>query len=288
MKFSLRSLLALTLTVAVAIALLMKLYQARVQQARLLAREAQLQSMRAELQAVSGSDEMRQAMTELQAMYQRAREDALDHFAVLQARDSKIEDRGPGVISVRSIPEITGRGEGNRTSFRIRIPADRQIWLKYVVAADPPSATAERLDELALDSLKPGAMQLGDEGQSSGFEHPGAYAIELPAGEHVLTVSANQRESDDEAETVHQFRIQYDEQVLLESSHRSQGPSSFGTVALGGAQQNDYEMGKLPHRLLRLRFTRSQGNGPPVAHLWLSEQSSDLPGFPGLAKAASP
>ena len=283
MKFSIRTLLVLTLAVAVAIALVMKLYQSRVQQERLLARQAQLQSLRAELQAVSGSSEMRQAMADQQAMYQRARKDALDHFAILQARDSKIEDRGPGVVSLRSVPEITGLGEGNRTSFRVRIPADRQVWLKYVAAPEPPSATTERLDELAIESLQPQPMESSSGGEPSGFQHPGGYAFPLPTGEHVLTVTSNRVESDDEGETVHEFRIQFGDQVLLQSSHHSSGTSSFGTVALGSSRQSDYRPGKTPHRLLRLRFNRSQGSGPPVAHLWLGEQSSDLPAFPGLA-----
>ncbi|PAY17616.1 hypothetical protein CKO51_20535 [Rhodopirellula sp. SM50] len=130
MQFMSNSRLANAVLVAIAISAVVSL-------SRLGLAYVQVQRIRLRLVDLERQDSIQKGTNAaLRDQYQsigRMREKAQEKFADLQLKYGGLVDRGGSVVSFRSVPSIQIEEESPPIIFRVIVPEDRAVWLRYGV-----------------------------------------------------------------------------------------------------------------------------------------------------------
>jgi hypothetical protein len=270
MQFSLRSLLAVLLLCGVLFPLVMGLQQVRRDEATRMQLANEIVMLR---QSLAIDDPKRQRFDRhVQEEYdslRRLRKTAELHFAGIQEKYGTILPRGPNVLSLRVVPQLSLDGTPSPLVFRVLVPERRQVWLKYaVILKQDQSVIPKWLDQLARPSV------------DTGFLHNGFYQVRLRPGQRDIVVR-----SGPVAASVLPIAVRLDDQALLKTRFEADGRLSLGASHLGGLRQIDYDpQRELPWLVsLKLDVNRKDGsyqNSEYECCLWLSERSSGFDAFP--------
>jgi hypothetical protein len=195
------------------------------------------------------------------------RDRALARFDELRTRYGAIEARGGDVVSIRTVPAIADGPGPAPVIFRLVVPPDRPVWLKFGThlagtTVEPP----QRLDEGAgLRSDTPLAAS-------------GPYEARLSAGDHTLTIAVGTA-----AEGSLPLAISLGDGFLLQSSFDSPGVSGVSSSHTSPVDQYDIRPpAELPWLMTgRLNHRDSKAEQVPAFSLWLSDQASGFAEFPG-------
>ncbi|MCA9140591.1 MAG: hypothetical protein KDB00_27655, partial [Planctomycetales bacterium] len=199
----------------------------------------------------------------------RLRDIAERQFQVIQHKYGSIEPKGPEIVALRTVPQLSLDGNLAPVVFRISVPTEREVWLKYaLVPAGGGSQASEKLDQILESHPGPG------------FEHSGPFQRRLPSGECILQVDANKT-----IDNMLPVSIRLNDQVILESSFTGDGVPRTGSFHISGQTQLDFPVSRpLPWLLnIQIRVEQQGGahvNAPADGCLWLSTKPSDFEDFP--------
>ena len=270
MQFSIRSLLAMLLLCGILFPLVMGLGQVRREEAMLrqLANEIDLYRQRLALNDPQRK-RLRQHQLEEYASLRSLRDTAETHFASVQAKYGTIEPRGPGVLSLRTVPQLSLDGTPPPVVFRLSVPKERQVWLKYAVVP----RTDRNRDPVKLDQIEQPPID-------TGFDHNGLYEVRLRPGERMLAI-----QSGPVVANVLPIVMRLDEKDLLGTRFSCDGVPRTGSFHISGRKQIDFDEDRRLPWLLKVNVTiESEGGSreeaPYAGCFWLSDRSSGFNAFP--------
>ena len=270
MQFSIRSLLAILLLCGILFPLVMGLGQVRRDEAMLrqLANEIDLHRQRLAL-----NDPQRKLIKQHQqeeyASLRSLRDAAETHFVSVQEKYGKIEPRGPNVLSLRTVPQLSLDAAPSPVVFRLLVPKERQVWLKYaVIQRTNRNGTPEKHDQIDQPPI------------DTGFDHNGLYEVRLRPGERILAI-----QSGPVVANVLPIAMRLDEKDLLSTRFSDDGVPSTGSFHVSGRKQIDFEERRQLPWLLNVNVTiKSEGGSreeaPYAGCFWLSDRSSGFDAFP--------
>lgn len=272
MRFSIRSLLAIMLLCGIAFPLIVGLGNVRREEAMRAQLQNEIQLLREQLALDDPKHQLvRKHRTDEFESLKQLREIAQQHFATLQKKYGKVDPRGPGVVSLRTIPQLMLQNGVTPTAFRLQVPGDREVWLKYAVVQNK----ANNFVSAELDQIEQPLTE-------TGFQHNGLYEVRLQPGERIMKISLGPAHDHDLPIT-----IGLDGDVLLNTQFGCDGTPSSGTGHISGRHQIDFERARdLPWLLdVHLKIRDDEGSSQDAPHsvcLWLSDRSSDFDRFPKL------
>lgn len=275
MRFSIQTLLALMLLCGITFPLVMGLSQVRRDEALRAELENEIQSMRRQL---SLDDTQLQEIWKHQqaefASVHELRQRAERKFDHLQKKYGAIEDQGPDVLSLRTVPQIAEGIGSPATVFRLLVPTTRDVWLKYCLVQRRGHSRSPK----DLDKIEPPTDQ-------SGFEHSGMYEHKLAPGERFIAIQIEPARG-----TTRPINVRVDETELMRTQFSGDGEPSISSSYISGRQQVDFDRDRnLPWLLgLNARLRRENGireDAKYAGWFWLSDQSSDAAPFPSISGA---
>ena len=163
----------------------------------------------------------------------------------------------------------TGNGPAP-ISFRMLVPPQRTVWLKYGVHPTKRNTQSGRGSEQESDLLT-----------ESPFEDNGPFEMRLPAGDQILTIMMDAAEDGSLP-----FTITLDDTVLLSSAYVVPEVSGAGWSSISGAIQIDFDLQRPLPCLMTINMSlRDPESGPRLSKpygfsMWLSDHSSDFGEFP--------
>lgn len=262
MTFSIRELLALGFVVALSFLTFRTFVDTSQQRARLTQLQVEVQTLEAELLFSGPISQIEDEFAPLHTSSERA----VEHFPQLREKYSTIQPRGPGVMSVRSIPNF----DSDRIQYRIIVPEGRSVWLKFGVHMVSTTTSSSRESDKEDDLLT-----------ASPFEHNGPFEIELSPGDHTLTVTTDEVDAG-----VLPVTVDWDDETLLQTDFVSTDVSGKGGPRISAKKQIDYPSNRQLPWLLTVDMDLrdpSTGNRPTQTHafsIWLSDHSSEFTEFP--------
>lgn len=210
-------------------------------------------------QAFLSSNDEAQALSRLRAKSEAGLES-------LRQKYGGIQPRGDDVVSIRSLPTIGNDLRKAPTVFRMLIPDQRQVWLKYGVS--DTSGSGFSAADFAKELL-----------QQSPFQHTGPYEMLLPAGDHTLAVSFQNPQSGSLP-----LRVKLNDTNLVDSSFQHEFASHGGGMSVAASEQLDYKDRQLP-TLLSAKIVLRDDAGKRLPEgfrllVWLDDHSSGFEPFP--------
>ncbi|MCS7468026.1 hypothetical protein NZK35_15335 [Stieleria sp. ICT_E10.1] len=270
MRFSIRSLLAILLLCAISFPLVTGIADLRRDEAMRTQLRVEIETFRERLalddpQRQRIKQHQRDELTSIRAI----REQAERQFESLQQKYGGIEVRGGDVLSLRTIPQLRRDRTQPPVVFRLRVPTDRDVWLKYaVIPAEGVSRSPDQLDERQ------------DPPVESGFAHPGHYQVKLEPGEHLLAVETGPVRGN-----VLPASVRLGDKPLLKTEFSGEGIPSTGAYHISGTKQIDYPPQRRLPWLLNIKVDlrlddNSRRDAAFDGCLWLSDRSSGYDPFP--------
>jgi hypothetical protein len=196
-------------------------------------------------------------------------ERGMDAFAELQEKYGKLEPRGDGVVSLRSIPQVNLDGRLAPRVFRIWIPEERNVWLHYGVV---PSGKAE--------SVIRGDAELVSDGRSR-LEDEGPFQLKLSPGAHDFCFRV--RKAKDERLPI---EIELDGSLIFATAYAHPKVTSMSMMSMAMRRQVDYPTSRPLPMLLKGGFqlaadaSSSDRQEEHDVVVWLGEQSGQAESFP--------
>lgn len=194
------------------------------------------------------------------------RQRSLTQFELLRQKYSILEEREADVLSLRGIPSLSIDTEPAPAVFRLWVPKERPVWIKFGVREATPSRPSSSSDN-DRDLLS-----------DSPFRASGPFETQLPPGDQTLQIAAGSAR-----EGSLPLCITLGETVLLRTSFDSPSVSGTGSSHITGATQLDYG----PRQQLPWLLTSTMNVGEPATEkphafsLWLSDRASGFAPFPG-------
>jgi hypothetical protein len=272
LRFSIRAMLALMFLVSLG----MLVWRASEDARRSVARLAQLQSEIKFVEARLRLDQpvLHQAILHTHEEFQpfdAMRQRSIEHFDLLRRKYSSMEPKGTDVFSLREIPSLQTDTRPAPVIFRLLVPEQRTVWLKFGVHLVEQSvhSSTDKLDGRDLLTDSP-------------FNVSGPFETRLQPGDHTLTVAVGLA-----AEGSLPVVITLDDEVLLRSSFVSAEVTGTSSSRISAPSQLDFgPQRNLPSLLsthMNLR-TPASGKAPAKTHgfsMWLSDRASSFTNFPG-------
>ena len=270
MRFSIRSLLAILLLCAISFPLVSGIADLRRDEEIQMQLRVEIEALRERMalddpQRQRIKQHQRDELTSIRTM----REQAERQFETLQQKYGGIDVRGPDVLSLRTVPQLRRDKTQPPVVFRIHVPTDRDVWLKYaVIPAEGVSRSPDQLD------------QRQDPPVGSGFVHPGHYEVKLEPGEHLLAVETGPVRG-----KVLPASVRLDDKPLLETEFSGDGIPSTGAYHISGTKQLDFPPPRRLPWLLKIKVDLrldddSRRDASFDGCLWLSDRSSGYAPFP--------
>lgn len=260
MKFSIRTLLKITAVIALVALSFTKIAQLQSAKLRLKMAKVETQSLTVELAKLKVAHKEAVSMDS-------AREAAVAQFEVLLKKYTTLEPRDPGTFSIRSVPQLISlSSEPEPRVFRLRIPEDRPVWLKWGMVHGG-SLTAYKESQLVEDSA---------------MEHPGPYAIQLPHGDHILKFTRGYN-SRARAQGQLPFKLVINDQVLIDTVYRSIELIG-GTASIAARAQVDYNAdGDLSGLInAKIKDLDPDGDTELAVNVWFDDKGGEeFQPFPG-------
>ena len=173
----------------------------------------------------------------------------------------------PDRYSILSLPSMRGETGRKPQVIGVQVPGEGKLWLQYVVQ-QKESPSAEYMD-LITDPMTPPVV-----------DHAGPYEAPLPPGQHVVSIDVERSSSG-----ISPLRITLDDQPMLDTLIHSDVRGAAFT--LGRTRQLNYKLGDISWLALRTnnfkRWEEDQAEQEKSYRfrIWLSEESSGSPPFPG-------
>ena len=254
MRFSIRSLLALTLLVALAALAWKNLVELRRMEAQIEVVRASSQAAqdRIEVQFYSpGYQQRKLEQDDIAAMALKASR----QFRQLEEKYGTLESVDENTFSFRTLPSLQ-ISEGQDVKLRLFIPAHRPVWLKCVVTANETARRAPGDDQLL---------------RTSPFTKTGPFEWRLPLGMHDLTISYRHA-----VDGKMPFKLQLDHDVLLETEYVDPDVR-HASLSWPNAQQASHTPPdkKLPG-LMRAAISLSLNRRAEHFVVWLADSSSEF------------
>jgi hypothetical protein len=271
MRFSIRELLCLAVLAALGMLAYRNHQEAEQEQAKRALLQNEVQSLEARLRQENPAlhQAILRSMDESQSL-QDARQRAIDHFDLIRQKYSTIEPQGADVLSLRGVPMLPAGNGPAPIGFRMLVPEQRAIWLKYGVHPTKRNTQSGRGSEQESDLLT-----------KSPFLDSGPFELRLPAGDQILAVTMDAAEDGSLP-----FTITLDDQILLRSAFVAPEVTGAGWSSLSGAIQIDFDLKRALPSLMTVNMSlRSDRSGDTAAKpcgfsMWLSDHSSDFAEFP--------
>lgn len=273
MRFSIRALLAFTFLVGLALLAWRTLTDVRRNQARaeMLRDEIKSLEVRVRLDDPKLHQSMGHISDEYESLHAMSKR-GLAHFDALREKYSTIEPRnGKQVFSLRGIPSLHAEPGPAPVVFRMIVPEERPVWLKFgihmVDQSVHSSRTPDETDDLLTDTP---------------FDDSGPFEIRLPAGDQMLTIVTGSA-----GEGSLPVEILLDDRVLVRTKFVSPDVSGSDYGHISAPSQIDFG----PRRDLPWLLTTHMNLKPTPAGsrrrkthafaIWLSDKPSDFASFPG-------
>ncbi|MCA9145688.1 MAG: hypothetical protein H6821_09795 [Planctomycetaceae bacterium] len=272
MKFSLRTLFAFTFLVALALLAWRMFQDSRRDESRLQLLNAEIKSLEARVRLDDPAIHrvILSKVDELEPLH-AMRERAVTHFDVLQEKYSGVEERGSDVLSIRGLPALRRHDEPVRVLFRMIVPRQRSVWLKFGVHQVERNVNSSR-----------GSDQEDDLLSESPFDVSGPFEMQLQPGDQTLSVFAG--EAKDGSLPV---EIALNDKLLFRSCFESPDVTGTGLIHISAPSQIDFDSRRDLPWLLSTNIN-VESEGPDTERelayafsIWLSDHSSDFKGFPG-------
>lgn len=266
MQFKSQSRLANVILVVIAIS-------AAVSLSRLGLAYAKVQLQRTRLVDLERQDSIRKGTNAaLLDQYQsigRIREKAEEKFADLQLKYGGLVDRGGSIFSFRSVPSIQIEEESPPIIFRIIVPENRTVWLRYgVFPSDRDIVQNPHMFRSTVD-LPTGTA----------FQHEGIFQYRLPTGQHLISIHC-------EIGVNVPIEVSLDDRRILSTFYKSGFYTYYRRDQEYQHDQGDREIGQSLPWLFSCEMypqTSSEKSIDPAPHacsIWLSEDRIDVPSFP--------
>ena len=269
MRLSIRGLFGLTFLVALGLLVWKTGLETRRDELRMqvLKEEIELSQQGLRLDSPALHQAILRAEDEFDSMA-ALRERSESHFESLREKYSTMEARGANVLSLRGVPSLkTGAGPAPIV-FRLLVPTERPVWLKFGVHTIQPSQFSRSVfPEEDLVSQSP-------------FEASGPFEVRLASGDHKLTITIGTATNGALPVT-----LKLDDGILLQTDYVSATVSGTSSSHVSGISQIDVR----PKRALPWLITAHLDDDNPPAPKYgfsiaLSEQSSEFAVFPGESK----
>lgn len=276
MTFSLRTLMALVLLAALGMLAWRAADEARRQTRRAAELHGEIKSLEATLRLDQPAlhQAMLHTLDEFESLH-ALRERSLAHFDTLRQKYSTLETRGPDVLSLRSVPALATGGDPTPVVYRLVVPRQRSVWLKFGVHPQQQDRHSSRTPDDATDLLT-----------QSPFEPSGPFEVQLPPGDQTLSIAVGSVQ-----EGCLPIVFQLNERTLLKTTFVSADVSGAGWGRISATSQLDFDrQQQLPWlmtasmNLNAASVSRRQTTlAPGMTHafsIWLSDRSSNFKGFP--------
>jgi hypothetical protein len=267
MTFSLRDLLALFVLLALALLGWRTSQQARQEKARLVELRKEIEKLEVcmRLDRPDLHQAMLNTLDEMQPLAEM-RQRALAQLDLLRSRYGGLEPRGADVLSLRGLPSLPEGEEPAPILFRLLVPEQRPLWLKFGVHAAQQFRHSSRNPEDERELLP-----------RSPFTISGPFEMRLPSGDQTLRITIGTARDGELPVT-----ISLNDGVLLRTTFVSAGTSGTGYSHISAGSQLDYRASQKPPWLLTaIMDQREQPSGNTHAFsVWLDERESDFLPFP--------
>jgi hypothetical protein len=271
MRFSIRELLCVAVLAALGMLAYRNHQEAEQAQVKLTLLQNEIQALEASLRQDNPAlhQAILRSMDESKSL-QDARQRAIDHFALIRQKYSGIEPRGADVLSLSGVPMLPPGNGPAPISFRMRVPEQRAIWLKYGVHPTKRNTQSGRGPEQESDLLT-----------QSPFEDSGPFEMSLPPGDQILVVTMGAAEDGSLP-----LAITLDDQLLLRSTFVAPEVTGAGWSSISGRQQIDFDLNRALPSLMTVNMSLRSDKTADTAtkqcgfSMWLSDHSSDFAEFP--------
>lgn len=231
MKYSLRFLLALLVSSAMAFALVHSHHELRTTQIEFSIVEQELITLRKWLKV---DDEVfhtirRQHEDQIRPLENLAGMSDKKLNEIVE-RHGKVKVVGDDVVSIRTVPTPRKSLGIDRTRIRIHIPASRSAWLNY------------RLFEIDLSDRNPRQserVKLAEPGGPVRFDHLGPFELRLNPGSHLLSITTSSERKDEV-----KLLIELDGNTLLQTVARQKELTALLQNSIGCIDQIDFGRGR--------------------------------------------
>jgi len=273
MRFSIREMLALISLVALGMLAWRTSEDARRDRARLAELRNEIKSLEARvwLDRPALHRAILRTHEEFESLH-AMRERSIEHFDLLRQKYSTMEPPPEAdVLSIRGIPSLQTDTGPAPVIFRLLVPQERPVWLKFGVHKVQRSVHSSRTSDDDSDLLT-----------DSPFNASGPFEVRLPAGDHVLRIATGSAQ-----EGSLPLVITLNDEVLLRSAFLSADVTGAGSSYISAPSQINFG----PRRPLPWLLTTIMNRRDPTsrkAHdtthgfsVWLSDRSSSFTSFPG-------
>ena len=271
--FSLRSLFALIVVAALGVFTWRSVEDAQVEKNRLTTILNEIESAKTGLANAEAQNAwlhldkpvLQQAMQDEYAAIQSLREQSEAHLPWLRDKYASIEPRGPDVVSIRSLPAISGSLGETTIAYRIYAPPEREVWVQCGMKTSAYGSDS---------GTEPPALSQAIQRRLSDI---GRYEQRLSPGEHVVSITWGRNDGDQI-----RIRVTLDSSVLIDSNLPYL--SSFWSQPRMEGRQYDYQEFLEPY-LIMIHLDSPDDENPPNRFDYdvsLSAQASDWPPFPGV------
>lgn len=272
MRFSIRALLALTFLAVLVMLVWRTARETTRNQEHLTRLQKEIKDL--ELNVRLNEPALHQAILRSRHEFDSVRElrqRSIEHYESLRQKYSGIETPEAGVLAIRTIPSLQTGAVQPPITFRIWVPEDRAVWLKFGVHQADRSVQSSRESEKADDLLT-----------NSPFEDSGPFELQMPPGDQMLEIG-----TEPAGEGAVPLTITLNDNVLLRSAFVSSEATGANASYISGRSQINFGKNQPLPWLLTGRMNLgyyTSGEEPILTHafsLWLSNQSGSFANFPG-------
>ena len=268
MTFSIRDLLALIFLFALALLAWRSAEETGRARARARQLDGEIKSL--ELQLRLDQPALHQEIlhtADEQASLAALGERSLKQFETLREKYSALVPREQDVLSLRGVPSLAKDPSPAPVLFRLLVPTQRPVWLKYGVHPAKQSQHTSRNTDKEQDLLR-----------QTPFTLSGPFEMQLPPGDHTLQISVGAAH-----EGALPIVIALGDTVLLRTSYMSAQVSGAGYSYSSATSQLDFAPSQpLPWLLTAsMNLRESATDETHAISLWLGVQASKFTRFPG-------
>ncbi len=272
MKFSIRTLLALVAVAAFAMVALRSYRKAITEQNRSVQLELAIESLEQQQVVQVDYRETKLAQDDLNASLQDNRDLCEQAIKVLVERYGLIKPVDAETLSIRRSPAIRADTSHAPILFKLFVPEDRPIWLKFGLHPQSTSAPSDRVAG-SEDVL------LGE----SAFNPSGPFELKLPPGEHEVAFLMEGPEN-----AFGRFQVRLNSEVLAQPTViAGSDVRRSGHMSISADQQVDFAPNRTLPRLVTFQLRQyetkdSESTKEFNLSVWLSDRSSSFSPFSAL------
>ena len=270
MKFSIRTLLAVIAVAALAMVAFQSHRRAITERNRGLQIAIAIETLEQQQTVQVDYRETKLAQDDLRASLRDNRDRCEQAIQTLVQRYASIEPGDAETLSIRRYPTIRTETTQAPVSFKLLVPEDRPIWLKFGLHPQDTNAPSDGVegseDVLLAESI---------------FDQAGPFELRLPPGEHLVAFAM-----EDQVNRFRQLQVLFNDQLLAQLAVMvGNNVRRSGYQTTGADQQADFDGNRTLPRLVTIDLSlRDESNSESIKRFkvsaWLSNHSSSFRSFP--------